>query len=211
MRRITALRVGRGRGKRVNIYLDGRFAFSLEAEVAAKERLQVEQVLSTEQIEALARSDSLQRCLSAGVRYLSYRPRSESELREKLRQRGFDGDGVEAAITRLKERGLVDDVAFAQFWKDNRESFSPRSRWLTKLELRQKGIANDIIDQVVDTINDDNSAYQAALSKARSLSHSDYQSFHRRLGEYLRRRGFSYRVINPTIEQIWQDQVSNSS
>jgi len=208
MRRITALRVGRGRGKRVNIYLDGRFAFSLEAEVAAKERLQVEQVLSAEQIEALARSDSLQRCLNAGVRYLSYRPRSESELREKLRQRGFDGDGVEAAITRLKERGLVDDVAFAQFWKDNRESFSPRSRWLTKLELRRKGIANDIIDQVADVIDDDDSAYRAALSKARSLLQSDYQDFRRRLGEYLKRRGFSYGVINRAVERMWQEQES---
>ena len=211
MRKITALRVGRGRGKRVNIFLDGKFAFSLEAEVAAKEGLQVEQVLSDEQIKALARSDHFHRCLNAAVHYLSYRPRSESELRRRLRQRGFDGDSLEAVITRLKEQGLVDDMAFAQFWKDNRESFSPRSRWLTKLELRQKGIANDIIDQVVDTIDDDNSAYQAALSKARSLSHSDYQSFHRRLGEYLRRRGFSYRLINHTIEQIWQDQVSNSS
>ena len=211
MRKITNLRTGRGRGRRVNVFLDGKFAFSLEAEVVAKEGLQVGQVLSADQIKALARSDNSHRCLNGAVHYLSYRPRSESELRRRLRQRGFDGDSLEAVITRLKEQGLVDDMAFAQFWKDNRESFSPRSRWLTKLELRQKGVANDIIDQVVDTIDDDNSAYQAALSKARSLSHSDYQSFHRRLGEYLRRRGFSYRVIKHTIEQIWQDQVSNSS
>jgi len=208
MKTITALRVGRGRGKRVNIYLDGRFAFSLEAEVAVTERLQVEQVLSTEQIEALARSDSFQRCLNAAVRYLGYRPRSESELRERLRQRGFDGHSVEASITRLKERGLVDDVAFAQFWKDNRESFSPRSRWLTKLELRQKGIANDIIDPVIDAIDEDDSAYRAALSKARSLPHSDYDRFCHRLGGYLKRRGFSYGVINHTVERMWQEQGS---
>jgi len=129
----------------------------------------------------------------------------------RLRKRSFDSDNLEAVITRLKEQGLVDDMAFAQFWKDNRESFSPRSRWLTKLELKQKGVANDIIDQVVDTIDDDNNAYQAALSKARSLSYSDYQSFRRRLGEYLKRRGFSYRVINHAVEQIWQDQASSSS
>ena len=72
MRKITALRAGRGRRKGVNIFLDGKFAFSLEAEVAAKEGLQVEQVLSAEQIETLARSDSFQRCLNAAVHYLSY-------------------------------------------------------------------------------------------------------------------------------------------
>ncbi len=210
MRKITALRVGRGRGKRVNIFLDGKFAFSLEAEVVAKEGLQVEQVLSAGQIEALARSDHFHRCLNAAVHYLSFRPRSESELRERLRQRGFDGDTQEAVINRLKEQGLVDDVAFAQFWKDDRESFNPRSQWLTKLELRRKGVANDIIDQVVDAIDDDDSAHRAALSKAHSLPRSDYQSFRRRLGEYLKRRGFSYGVINHTVERMWQDRVISS-
>ncbi len=210
MKKITALRVGRGRRKRVNVFLDGRFAFSLEAEVAVKEGLQVGQELSANQIEALARSDHFHRCLNAAAHYLSYRPRSEFELRERLRQRGFDGDSVEAVITKLKEQGLVDDTAFAQFWKDNRESFSPRSQWLTKLELRRKGVANNIIDQVVDDIDNDDSAYRAALSKARSLPLSDYQSFHRRLGEYLKRRGFGYGVINHSLERLWQELGSRS-
>ena len=210
MRKITALRVGRGRGKRVNIFLDGKFAFSLEAEVVAKEGLQVEQVLSDEQIEALAGSDHFHRCLNAATHYLSYRLRSESELRERLHRRGFDGDTLEAVIIRLKEQGLVDDMAFAQFWRDDRESFSPRSRWLTRLELRRKGVANDIIDQVVEAIDDDDSAYRAALSKARSLPRSDEQSFRHRLGEYLKRRGFSYGVINHTVERMYQDRVISS-
>jgi len=210
MTKITALRMGRGRRKRVNVFLDGRFAFSLEAEVVLKEGLQVGQELSSSQIEALTGYDHFHRCLNTAARYLSYRPRSESEIRERLHQRGFDGDSVEAVITKLRTQGLVDDMAFAQFWKDNRESFSPRSQWLTKLELRRKGVASDIIDQVVDEIDDDDSAYRAALSKARSLTLSDYRSFRRRLGEYLKRRGFSYGVINHTLEKLWQEQGSRS-
>ncbi|MFC2051202.1 regulatory protein RecX [Chloroflexota bacterium] len=210
MRKITALRARNGRGKRIDIFLDGKPAFSLEAEVAAKEGLQVEQTLSADEINTLTKSDYFQRCLNAAVHYLSYRPRSESELRERLSRRGFDRDTQEAAITRLKDQGLVDDMAFAQFWKDNRESFSPRSRWLTKLELRRKGLADGIIDQVVATIDDDDSAYRVALNKVRSLPRSDYQGFRRRLGEYLRRRGFSYGVINHTVERLWQDQVNSS-
>ena len=205
--RITAIRVGKGRGKRVNVFLDGKFAFSLEAEVAVREGLQVDQELSASQTEALARSDHFHRCLNGAVHYLSYRPRSESEIRGRLQRRGFDNDSVEAVIARLKEQGLVDDTAFAQFWKDNRQSFSPRSRWLTKFELRQKGVTNDITDQVVNGVDDADSAYRAALSKACSLPLSDYQSFRRRLGEYLKRRGFGYEVINQTIGRIWQERV----
>jgi len=206
MSKITAIRIGRRRGKRVNVFLDGGFAFSLEAEVAIREGLEVGQELSANQIEALARSDCFHRCLNTAAHYLGYRPRSEFELRERLQRRGFDGDNVDAVLSKLKEQGLVDDTAFAQFWRDNRQSFSPRSQWLTKVELRQKGVAADIIDQVVDAVDNTDSAYRAALSKARSLSQSDYQSFRRRLGEYLKRRGFGYGVINHTVEQIWQEQ-----
>lgn len=205
MSKITAMRAGRKRAKRVNMFLDGRFAFSLEAGVVAQEGLQVGQELSTSQIEALAVSDKSDRCLNAAYRFLSYRPRSESELRERLHRRGFDGDSVEVVIARLKEQGLVDDVAFAQFWKDSRESFSPRSQWLTSLELKQKGVAGNIIDRVVGDVDDNDSAYRAAFGKASRLPLSDYQSFRRRLGDYLKRRGFDYGVINQTVKRIWQE------
>ncbi|MBE9483054.1 MAG: RecX family transcriptional regulator [Chloroflexi bacterium] len=204
MRKITAIRIGKTRGKRVNVLLDNKFAFSLEAEVAIREGLLVEQELSAGQIETLVRSDRFHRCFNTAAHYLSYRPRSEFELRERLHRRGFD-DSIEEVIAKLKEQGLVDDVAFAQFWKDNRESFSPRSRWLIQLELRRKGIADEIIDEVVDKIDDNNNAYRAALSKARSLPLSDYQGFRHRLGEYLKRRGFNYRVIDHIVEQLWHE------
>jgi regulatory protein len=206
MNKITAIQIGKSRGKRVNVSLDGRFAFSLAAEVVLREGLRVGQELSAAEVEALAGTDRFHRCLNAALRYLSYRPRSEFELKERLQRRGFDGDSMGAVLTRLKEQELVDDVAFAQFWKDNRESFSPRSKRLTGLELRRKGVDEDTIAQVVDVIDDDDSAYRAALGKARSLSLSDYQDFRQRLAGYLRRRGFSYGVINHAVERVWQKQ-----
>lgn len=206
MRRITAIRAGKVRTKRANIFLDGKFAFSLNAEIAIKEGLKVGLELSADQVEKLDRSDHFLRCLNATANLLSYRPRSEFELSDRLRKHGFDNESIEGVMTRLKEQGLVDDLAFAQFWKDNRESFSPRSQRLTRMELKQKGVADAIIDQVVETVDDDESAYQAALRKARILPLSDYQSFRRRLGEYLKRRGFGYGVINHTVERIWQEQ-----
>ena len=209
MRKITALRTGKGQGKRVRIFLDGKQAFYLETEVVVKEGLKVGQTLSTDQIEVLISKDSFQRALSAAVHYISYRPRSEFELRERLGQRGVNGNAREEVITKLKEQGLIDDTAFAQFWKSSRQSYSPRSQWLTGLELKRKGVADDIVNRVVDNIDDDDNAYRAALKKARSLPQSDYPVFRRRLGDYLQRRGFSYGVINHTIQRLWQEQVSN--
>jgi regulatory protein len=205
MKKVTAVRSGK-RGKRVNIFLDEKFAFSLEAEVALKEGLKAEQALSEDEIEALKKADLFQRCLNAAFHFLSYRPRSEAELRQRLGKRGFDGDNVAAVLARLKEQGLVDDLAFAQFWKDNRESFRPRSQWLTRLELRQKGVPEEIIDRVAAQVDDEASAYRAAIAKAHRLSTADYENFSRRLGEYLKRRGFGYGLIKPTVERVWQER-----
>jgi regulatory protein len=204
MKKVTAIRSGQ-RGQRVNIFLDEKFAFSLEAEVAIKEGLRTDQSLSEGEIEALKKADLFQRCLNAAFRLLNFRPRSESELRERLHRRGFDDQNVAAVLTKLKEQGLVDDLAFAQFWKDNRESFRPRSQWLTRLELRQKGVAQEIINQVAAQVDDEVSAYRAAVAKARRLSTADYNGFRRRLGQYLKRRGFGYGLIKPTVERVWQE------
>ena len=206
---ITAIRDS-GRGKRAKVFLDGKFAFSLDTEVVVKERLQVGQGLPDSRIDALNESDRFHRSLEAALRYLSYRPRSEHEVRESLRRRGFGADSVDEVMARLKEQGLVDDAAFARFWKDNREAFSPRSQSLTRLELRQKRVADTIIDRVVDTVDDDESAYKAARDKVQRIPVSDYETFRRRLGGYLKRRGFGYGVISKTVGRMWQELAGDN-
>jgi regulatory protein len=210
MSKITRLTVRKSREKRVNIFLDGKLAFNLLAEVALKEGLKVGQELSESRLETMSGLDLYQRCLNAAIRYLGYRPRSETEIRERLHKRGFDSACIDKTIARLKEQGLIDDIAFARFWKDNRESFSPRSRRLTKLELKRKGLSPEAIEQVIGEIDDSESAYRAALNRARRLSMSDYQTLRRRLAEYLGRRGFSYSVIDETTKRVWQEHKNIS-
>jgi regulatory protein len=192
------------------VFLDNRFAFSLGSEVVTREGLQVGQELSPNQVEILTRNDHFYRCLNAAYQYLGYRPRSEFETRGRLKRRGFDGDCIETVMARLKEQGLVDDMAFAQFWKENRESFSPRSQRMTKLELKRMGVVSDIVDEVAAGVDDRDSAYQAAQHKTRHWSLYDYQGFRRRLGDYLRRRGFDYEVIKHTVERVWQERGNSS-
>jgi len=206
MATITALRKGKGRNKRINIYLDGSFAFSLEAESVSKGGLQTGSELSADDIEALSKLDHTQRCLGAALRYLNYRPRSEHEVAERLKQHDFDDSSIAATTTRLKERGLIDDIAFARFWKENREAFSPRSRSLTRMELKRKGVNGDVIEQVINDADDQENAYKAGLGRVRHLPLSDYQVFHRKLGAYLSRRGFNYEMIRHAVERIWQEQ-----
>lgn len=205
MGRITGLRMGRGRKERVNVYVEGKFALSLAARLVADEGLSVDQELTQGQQEALSRKDLRERCLSAAVRFLSYRPRSESELRERLERHGFDNQSIGEAVDRLREEGLVNDLEFARFWVNDRQLFSPRSRWLTGLELKRKGIARSVIEQALSDINDEDNAYRAASTRAHRLRGKEHRIFRQRLASYLGQRGFTYQVINNTVEQLWQE------
>jgi regulatory protein len=206
---ITALRVN-GRKKQVSIFIDGSFSFSISEEVAATSGLKVGQHLSAEQIDKLKKADLSHNCFGAALNYLGYRPRSEAEVRQRLHRRGFNDEVVDKVVIGLKERGLIDDVAFAQYWRDNRLSFRPRSRRLIKLELRQKGVAAETANEVVEGLDDESAAYEVGLKKGRVLSGLDYREFHRYLSDHLRRRGFDYETIRSAVARLWQEQQPGS-
>ena len=151
-------------------------------------------------------SNSLQDCLNAAYRYLSYRPRSEGEIRQGLHRRGFADEVAEKTIAKLREQNLSDDFAFAQFWTGNRLSFRPKSKRLIQKELRDKKVAAEIIEQVTKDIDDEEIAYKLGCSRMHNLAHLDYPDFYRRLSSYLAYRGFSYEVIKRTVALLWQER-----
>ena len=206
---ITALRMGKSK-KRVNVFIDGSSSLVIDGETAIKAGLQVGQHLSAEQVEEIMQADLQRKCFEAALHYLSYRPRSELEVRQRLSQRGFSNGVVGDVIIELKQRKLVDDVAFAEYWKDNRLSFRPRSRGLIKHELMQKGIDTETANEAIEGLNDENSAYEVGLKKVRVIANTDYNGFHRYLSGYLRRRGYNYEVINPVVIRLWQEQQAAS-
>ena len=154
----------------------------------------------------MADSHSLQDCLNAAYYYLSYRPRSEGEIKQWLRKRGFVNEVAEQTIAKLREQNLSDDFTFAQFWKDSRLSFRPKSKRMIKRELRDKKVSAEIIEQVTKDIDDEQIAYNLGSSRMPALAHLDYPDFYRRLSSYLAYRGFSYEVIKRTATLLWQER-----
>jgi regulatory protein len=206
MKTVTGIEAQKKRGEKVNLFLDGTFAFSLNAATVAEAGLHQGQKLSLADIEKLKEADLLHCSLNRALRFLSQRPRSEAEVRARLRRYGYDADTIGQVLSKLKEQKLVDDAAFARFWRENRENFRPRGRRLMDLELRQKGVDAETIAEVMEGVDDELSAYRAARRKVRSLSGLDYPSFRKHLGAFLRQRGFAYEVINRIIKQVWEEQ-----
>jgi regulatory protein len=200
---ITALKVQKRNPRRVNVFLDGRYAFGLAAIEAA--RLRHGQILSDEDIEKLKERDSFEKAHDRALRFLSYRPRSEAEVRRYLQDKSVSPAIEEEVIERLTRVKLLDDLAFARYWVENRKSFNPRGLRMLRYELRQKGLSDKTIAQALMDLDEEEDAYQVALRRGRRLAHLDQVSFRRKLGAHLLRRGFPYEVVDSTVERAWQE------
>jgi len=148
--------------------------------------------------------DQFEETLNRALGFLESRPRSEREVRTRLARKGTTPELIDAVLERLRTAGLVDDAAFAQFWVENRERFNPRGTRALKAELRQKGLATEIVDQLEEQVDESSGAREVALRQARRLSRLDHQTFRQKLWAQLARRGFDYEVIGPAIEEAWQ-------
>lgn len=199
MATITAIRPQK-RGKRVNIFLDGHFAFGLGKEMA--QGLEVGKVLSPKEVQALTRKDTLQHALDFSLRFLSYRPRSEKEVRERLGRHKFPPEILEEAIAHLKGQGLLDDLAFARFWKEGRETAMPRGKRLIERELLQKGVDPGLAWEAVRGLDEEEMALRAARKKSRSLKGLDEEAFRKKMLSYLARRGFGWELCRRTLLRL---------
>lgn len=204
MPKITAIKVQRRNKERVNIYLDGEFAFGLTRIVAGW--LQIGQELDEKKIDALKAEDEREQAYIRALNYLSYRPRSINEVEKNLRKYKVPETLIPEVIERLKKNNFVNDQSFAKQWIENRNTFRPRGKRALRLELRQKGIDNEGVQDILDELVDEESlAYKAGLKKARKLANLEWQDFRRKLGAFLARRGFPYSVISPLLRPLWEE------
>jgi len=203
---ITALKLQKRDLQKVNVYLDGVYAFSLSRFVAAW--LKVGQVLNDEKISRLQAENGHELAYQKALKFISYRHRSEVEIRRNLTTHKYPQEVIDVAIERLQNNGLVDDTQFAQNWVDNRNEFRPRSKKALEMELRTHGVNLETIHQAVDGLDEDELAYQAGLKQSRKYSELDWDSFRRKLTGFLARRGFNYGTIAPVIRRIWAEKQS---
>jgi regulatory protein len=203
---ITRLAFQKHAADRVNVYLDGQYAFALPALDAA--RLRVGEYLDDDAIAQLRAQDERQKAYDRALRYLSLRPRSQAEVRRNLLAAGLEAELVEATLARLVSQGYLDDAEFARFWVENRQQFRPKGSQALRGELRQRGVAAETVEAALADLDPEASAYEAGQPRAvrlAALAQTDPAAFRRKLGDFLLRRGFGYEVVKPTVARLLQE------
>ena len=195
---ITAIKQQVKRSDRYSIFVDGKYTFSLSESELIRTGVHSGQELTKAELEKFKDTSKLDKVYGLVLNLVVRRPRSEREIRDYLRRKGHDEEVATTILNKLSNNGLVDDAAFAKSWVENRRLLKPTSLRKLKLELRQKGISDDIMQQVLaaDDTTDIDTLKEMIVRKRRQTKYQDNE----KLMQYLARQGFNYSDIKSLLE-----------
>ncbi len=154
-------------------------------------------------------SDAYPEALRVALRYVSFKPRTVAEVRRRV-GRDFDQPVVEQVLASLKGYGYLDDAEYATQWRNSRDRRKPRGSSLIRRELRAKGVAEPIIEDALVGLDEADAAYRAGERRARRLvagGSMPYVTFHRKMWDFLQRRGFPAGITRDTVRRLWAENA----
>jgi len=150
---ITTLETQKNNPDRINVFLDGEFAFGISRFVGAW--LSTGQRIDESKINTLITADEKERALQSALRFIGYKQRTEAEVINKLKKLKFTSEVIDTTLNELREKKYVDDKEFAAQWIEIRGESKPRGKNLFLFELRKKGISADVIEAAIENIPDE--------------------------------------------------------
>ncbi len=189
---------------RLNIFLDGTYAFSLSMEAARG--LQRGQELGPADIARLQSEDEAHRAYAQALRLLGYRARSEGEITRALQQKGYTAVAIDTAMARLQDQRYIDDEAFARAWLEHRGRFRPRSARALRYELQQKGVDRETINHVLLEVDEDAAAWNAVAGKLDRWGALDQEALRKKVMGFLSRRGFGYDIMRTVWRKVREQE-----
>jgi regulatory protein len=198
---ITAIKPQKNK-RRVNIYLDGKFGFGLDMENFVKLGLKVEQILTEQEVEDIVKKSEFQKSLDKLLRFATFRPRSEKEVKDYFRRKEIHDSLTSKLFERLIRMGLIDDQKFAWWWVEQRQAFKPKSKRILQYELRIKGINKEIIETILSEVKIDEIKIAKDLLKKKKFRWEKLPKLEakRKMSEFLARKGFGWEEIKRSIE-----------
>ena len=197
---ITAIEPQKKNKNRLNIFVDNEFAFGIDR--FAGRSLKVGQILNSAKIQELEIADEREKAYQRALKYISYKPRTKTEIFFKLKSLNFDELTIRAVTEELEEKKYLNDEEYAQDWVQLRSASKPRSKKQLSFELRRKGISEKDIQNALKYAPED---FVSAMNLSRkyknrykNLKEIDYR---KKMFGVLARRAYPFEIINRVIEK----------
>lgn len=205
MAKITKIEIQKRNKERVNLFLDGEYAFSISIELVYKDDLKTNDEIDSEKLKTVAEHDSLIRCKESALRSIERSYKTEKEVRDKLKLKGYEDNAIDKSIEFLKEYNFVNDNNYTKAFI----SYKLKSEGSQKIKysLIKKGISKEILEEELSNLNKENernTAINVAKKKLAAIKkkENDNYKISGKLYRYLISKGYEYDVTKDVIKEI---------
>lgn len=208
---VTKIERQKRNAHRINLFLDGRFAFGVDDEVLVRSGIRTGDHLTGEALESIRESGEKSLAKSRALKSLSRRLRTEAEVRSDLLENEFHPRTVDRVIEELRAMGLIDDTRFARAFVHDARMRRALGRIALQRELLRKGVPRQVIlDELASSARPDDEV-AAAFSAASTLL-SRFRASRKRLppekereraAQFLGRRGYDWEIISGVLRRLF--------
>lgn len=196
------LSVKQGKANKIHIYVDEEYRATVDSDYWYSEKYRNLKEINEEELTELLDSVSFRRAYNKGLDFLSRRPYGTKELIKKLCEKGHEKEASQKACERLIELGLLNDEEYARILANDlleRKSYSIKR---IKQELNFRGIDREIIENTVDSLDNDPQKSIIILVKKKYINKLSDEKGKKRTVDALLRLGYSYSDIKSALNTI---------
>ncbi|KNF10183.1 hypothetical protein CLPU_1c03480 [Gottschalkia purinilytica] len=207
MLKITKIEKHKRNKERYHIYMNDQYYFTVDEDILVKFRLLKGSEFDEDFIESVIKEEEKSRAKNYALKLLNYKRRTEKEIYEKMKEKGYDEENIEFAIEFLKSYNYIDDLEYAKCYVKDKYNLKKLGKQRIKTELYNKGIRDNIINEVIKDVIDDDNEYDKALELARKKLSTTYKNddkvaLYRKLGGFLQRKGYSFDIVKKVLNEL---------
>lgn len=209
--KITSIEPQKRNKDRFSIYIDDKFYMGVNQDVVLKHFLTKGMEVDEEFLNDVIKTEEKNKAINTACNYLGFKPRSEKEVRDKLRDKGFEDEIIEDTIDFLYKYKYLNDYDYGKALINDKKNFKKAGKNLLKQELYKKGIDKDMILELVEETYDYDEeyrmAYEVCLKKYKLIKNEDRNAIYRKLSSLLARKGYAFDIINKVIKEVTSSNI----
>lgn len=202
---ITKIGRQKKNNERYNLYLDEKYAFSVDEAVLIKYQLTKGKVIEAFTLDEIVFDDEVRKAYNKAINFLSYRMRSEHEIKQKLLQSEFGEAVILEAVRKLYEHGFLNDASFTKALVETQKNGSKKGPAAIRQELKKKGIEKELQEEVLATYSEEEQVSIAKTLTEKIINQNQNKTprqIKQKVQENLQRKGYNFSIISQAIESF---------
>ena len=193
--------------ERCNIYIDGRFYCGMKLETVLRNRLKAGEQIEISRLDELQLENERSEALDKGMKHLSVSMKTEKEMRDFLKKKGYVEAVIDFVIEKLTGYGFLNDEEYAKAYIQSNSR--KKGRLLLSNELKRRGLQEEEIDTAMESLSGEKEAAAEILKKYMKSKDCSKENLYKAF-RYLLSKGFEYETAKDALSDFAQDTEQDS-